>query len=71
MSVTESARSATVCYMAEDMKMNVRRTTIDAHGREIAVEIEQPLDEYAQFRVSVLVDDKERWFAFFTDKSDD
>jgi hypothetical protein len=45
--------------------------TLDAFGRGITLEIGGEIDGCGQFRVALSVDGKERFAAYFTDKSED
>jgi hypothetical protein len=46
------------------------RRTVNANGRVITLEVDDEIDECDQFRVALSVDGKERWEAWFTNKSD-
>src|SRR5687767_13891331 len=47
------------------------RVEVDAHGRAISLEVAEELDRYGQFRVRLVLDNKERYLCNFTDKSED
>lgn len=53
------------------MSEPTRNVGASAHGRVIVLEVGRELDEAGQFVVRLVVDGKERWAAWFTDKSEE
>lgn len=45
--------------------------TINAYGRDVVLTVEDEPDEFGQFRVALSVDGKERFAAYFTNKTED
>jgi len=52
------------------MTDNYDSAKLESHGREIKIEASQNEDRYGQFCIRVLVDGKERWHAWYNDKSE-